>query len=337
MDNLEVGVYIYTCEVNDSYTNSINDSVLIFVEYDNIKPNISGPADFNYEFGTSGHKIIWNVSDLNPKLYNISKDGILIIEAPWNGSDIILNITGLNLGTHSFVCCVMDKNNNTACDIVNITVEDTTPPVINHPSNIEYECGSTGNTLTWIATDLLPNKYYITLDGVLYKNGSWNTGENITIEIDGLSFGMHFFTCYINDTSGNIAMDTVNVYVNDTTPPTINIPQSIIIEKGTRANITWIANDLNPSNFYIYCNGSLIRSGVWNNTPIVLDLYTFPEGIYNITCKVIDIGGNSITSSVIVQITPQLQTSKPSYDWLLLIFIICIGAVVSFSAYFLNK
>ncbi|MHA1715337.1 MAG: hypothetical protein ACTSXP_06810 [Promethearchaeota archaeon] len=334
VDFLEVGVYEFTCEVNDTFGNFVSDSVLVFVEYDDIKPNITGPDDFSYEFGTSNNKIVWNATDLNPSSYKITRDGELVIENTWNGSDIVLMIDGLDLGNHAFLCSVKDKNNNTAQDAVNVTIIDTTSPLIEYrPPNIEYEHGSSGHFITWTATDLLPDTYEVTLDGAPFESGVWNSGENITIKVDGLLLGLHFFICQVNDTSGNNDQDEVKVLVVDTTPPSINILENIRVEKGTKMNIIWSATDLNPLSFSIFCDGLLIQNGTWDNSSISLPLNAFPIGSYNITCVVTDSSGNSAASSVIVEIIPQstfIDLNSMNFLIFLLIFgTICIGAVVS--------
>jgi subtilase family serine protease len=45
-----------------------------------------------------------------------------------------------------------------------------------------------------------------------YLSGDWD-GDHVILSLDGLEVGVYFFTVRVNDTSGNIAEDTVLVTV----------------------------------------------------------------------------------------------------------------------------
>ncbi|MGQ4874798.1 MAG: DUF3344 domain-containing protein [Promethearchaeia archaeon] len=307
VDNLEVNVYNYTCWVNDTNGNYIQDTVFVSVIYDSFPPAILGSENYNYEYGSVGNIIRWNVSDINPYHYNITRNGMLIESRSWNGSDIIINIDGLNLGFYTYTCIVKDKNNNTSNDEVNITVVDTTIPYISaNVQKKEIESGSSVN-VSWFVSDLLPLNYTIIIDGKSEKSKSWKSNENISIEFYGFDLGLHFLKCIINDTSGNENSNTVTIYVKDTTPPTLkNKVNFNEFKEGTKENLIWIAEDLHPGEYYIYCNGLLLKNGIWeNNHELKVSLTMFSEGIYNFTCKVFDTSNNSITDSLIINIVKE--------------------------------
>ncbi|MFW9799413.1 MAG: hypothetical protein ACFFD9_03180, partial [Candidatus Thorarchaeota archaeon] len=64
--------------------------------------------------------------------------------------------------------------------------EETTAPTLNHPADIEYEQGQTGNSITWSPSDEYPSSYQILLDGSILRSGPWNsTTEAIVAVVDG--------------------------------------------------------------------------------------------------------------------------------------------------------
>ena len=62
--------------------------------------------------------------------------------------DITLDIDGLGVGTHTVTLTVTDLYGNVAIDIVEVTVVDTTDPVISSPVDIVLEHTSSGNILS---------------------------------------------------------------------------------------------------------------------------------------------------------------------------------------------
>lgn len=103
---------------------------------------------------------------------------------------------------------------------VNLTVYyDTTSPELSSPEDISYEEGSTGNTITWEASDLTPSHYNVTIDGMPQVNAEWN-GRDIEINVDGLSVGDHSVQITVYDQAGHSVSDTVSVEVTEATTTT---------------------------------------------------------------------------------------------------------------------
>jgi parallel beta-helix repeat protein len=101
-------------------------------------------------------------------------------------------------------------------DAEGIPYIDTTPPVIDHPSDISYEEGVTGNSITWNPEDLNPSSYEISRNGTIIISGYWS-GESITISIDDLESGYYFYECKVYDLYDNSITDTVIVTVTEST------------------------------------------------------------------------------------------------------------------------
>jgi hypothetical protein len=177
-----------------------------------IPPLIDQPRNIVYNEGTTGHFIVWNAVDDNPSTYNITKNGELVLNGTWNGESINISVDGLSGGKHEFRCTVIDQDGHYVDDLVLVTVIDDTPPVIDHPEDIEIEEGSKGQIITWHPSDNNPGNYVITRNVMVVKSGSWN-GSPITLNLDDLSSGNYSFVCEVFDTSKNSISDIVMVTV----------------------------------------------------------------------------------------------------------------------------
>ncbi|MEX2720485.1 MAG: hypothetical protein Q6362_003575, partial [Candidatus Wukongarchaeota archaeon] len=85
-------------------------------------------------------------------------------------------------------------------------------PIIDHPNDITYVEGTTGNTITWHPSDENPSSFKVTREGIQVNSSSWND-DPITVNVDGLSVGNYTYKCTVYDTSGQNASDTVIVRV----------------------------------------------------------------------------------------------------------------------------
>ncbi|MBY9005438.1 MAG: cellulose 1,4-beta-cellobiosidase [Candidatus Lokiarchaeota archaeon] len=96
--------------------------------------------------------------------------------------------------------------------------DDLTSPTINQPTDVSYLQGSTGNSISWTATDDNPTTYTVTRDGTQVSSDSWISGSPITVSVDGLSEGSYDYVIIVNDGDVQSTTDTVVVVV--TTEPT---------------------------------------------------------------------------------------------------------------------
>ncbi len=90
----------------------------------NPEPVIHSAEDLTYVEGTTGNYITWEVTDDNPLLYSIYKDDNLTaqVTSSWDGSDIILNVDGLTIGTYNFTLMVVDYFPNYIYSSIFVTV-----------------------------------------------------------------------------------------------------------------------------------------------------------------------------------------------------------------------
>lgn len=301
---LSVGTYNFTIIVFDVGGNSVSDLVWVTVS-DATPPTIDTPIDRSIDEGQTG-ELTWTPSDLNPSSYEIYRDEVLVRSGLWNVSSetIVISLNGLNLGIHNFTLVVSDIGLNSEIDTVLITVVDGTTPTIDNPSDVYYNEGQTGYSITWDPTDLHPVSYEVLREGVQVKIGAWNsTSETVIIDVDGLSLGSYNFTIYLIDVGGNTANDTVFVHVSDGSAPTIDSPIDVIYDEGdTGYNIVWNPVDVHPSSYEIYREELLVLSGFWNSSSETISISVDGNqvGTYNYTIRVFDVGSTSVSDTVLV-------------------------------------
>jgi len=189
----------------------------ISIEYtvEESEPGIDHPLDIIYEEGSAGNTITWNPWSVSPESFTVVRDAVIAVDyGRWDGGSITVNVDGLTLGEHLYVCSVYDTDGHCTTDTLFVTVIDITAPVIDHPADISYEEFTTGHVISWHPVDNNPASYNITRDGELLEEGTW-LGADIDVNIDGLSEGEYSYQCFVYDSSGNSVSDIVQVIVTE--------------------------------------------------------------------------------------------------------------------------
>ena len=106
------------------------------------------------------------------------------------------------------------------------TVLDTFFPAIDHPPDLTYEEGTPGQIIAWNPSYTHPDAYSIRQDKVFVDAGPLDSPE-ISVDVSALSPGVHEYTCYVNDESGQMAMDTIQVTVLSREDEKDGVPGSI--------------------------------------------------------------------------------------------------------------
>ncbi len=211
IDGLAIGVYTFDLIAADSSHNLGEDTVEVTV-LDTTVLCISSPDDIEYELGSVDNNITWIVLDGNPVNYTLLLDNIIFIQDAVSGSELIFHIDGLSVGEYTYHLIVYDESENFASDSIVVTVLDTTNPTILEVGDFDYIVNTTGHTITWTASDLDPDYYIVTLDGVEFETDDWD-GSAITIDIDGMAIGEYTFNLTVFDKSGNSYSSAVVVTV----------------------------------------------------------------------------------------------------------------------------
>ncbi|MDF1541116.1 MAG: NosD domain-containing protein, partial [Candidatus Thorarchaeota archaeon] len=132
IDGLEEGVRDLQMVISDIDGNTAVDPVDVLVIADGDNPTIDSPADITYTEGTTGNVIIWTPSDAHPDFFEVTANGSVLVSGSWGGARIVLNVDGLQPGTHNFALTVTDGSGNEVSDTVRVIVlaivGETTPP-----------------------------------------------------------------------------------------------------------------------------------------------------------------------------------------------------------------
>ena len=103
---------------------------------------------------------------------------------------------------------------------------DRIAPEISHPDDVTFAEGSTGQNITWTATDDNPTTYEVSLlNGSVIDSGSWTSGSEIVLDLDSFGTGTYECTITVYDIGNNHVSDSVMVTV---TSPGGGLPDIIL-------------------------------------------------------------------------------------------------------------
>jgi hypothetical protein len=186
------------------------------------------------------------------------------------------------VGTTQVTCAATDAAGNIGSTTFDVSVVDTTKPIVTVPASIQKEAaGPTGAVVTFAAT------------------ASDTVGGNLSTTCNpasGSTFGIGTttVTCSATDAAGNTGSTTFNVTVADTTKPTLTLPTNISAPatSASGATVTYSAsaNDTVDGSRPVTCSKG---SGT-----------VFPVGTTTVTCTASDTRGNTATGSFTVKVEP---------------------------------
>ena len=252
-DTSIIGSYNYTIRAIDITGNAKSFTTIVEI-VGQVAPTVDNPMDIVYNLSTTGNTLTWSPWDADPLWYEVYRNGTEIHSSPWDGSEIVVDIDGLALGTHNYTLNVTDGYLNSAFDTVIVRVViDSTTPTIDSPDDVAYNQGQIGNTITWDPDDDYPASYQILKNGTPVKSGKWNTtDEDIIFNVDGLLQGTYNFTIIVTDVGGHSVSDTVIVSV--ARGHTSHVPIHITSDAYFASNATaegWIGDGTEGSPYII--------------------------------------------------------------------------------------
>jgi hypothetical protein len=180
------------------------------------------------------------------------------------------------IGTAPVNCSVTDSGGLSDSGFFSVTVQDTTKPTLNLPSDITAEAtGPSGAAVTYnaSASDLV--------DGPVAVTCTPASGSTFAL-------GTTPVNCSATDAHGNKATGSFDVTVQDTTAPSLSVPADIIKEAtsaaGAAVSFVTGASDAVDSTPTIICKvgSNPVQSGD-----------TFPLGTTTVSCTASDDAGNT--------------------------------------------
>ena len=306
---------------------------LTAVESDVRKPVVTGPGDLDVLLDTENVTLTWTVEDEYPFSIEVWVDGELNVTTSWTESPFVYvyNVSAsfpeFIIGYYEIELKAIDMNSNFELNSTSLRIYENVTPVIEGPDPLEFTFSETGYSLSWNVTDEYPNMYEIHKDDELYAEGDVDPDEPvIEISLDGLEVGVHNFSFFVNDTSGNSASDSVLVTVlGDTVPPVITYtPATIRYAQGDRNLVfNWTATDDFMDYYEILVDGVVVVTEEWTTHRIEFDFSGLQQGRHNVTLRVYDLGSNMAESTVMVIV----GASTLSY-YLTSFALVALGAIV---------
>ncbi len=276
-------------------------------------PIAIGPADMNVLLNATNVTISWHLEDEFPDEIVVYFNGTESLTQNWNMTsyDFTFNVSEafpeFVIGNYEIMLEAFDENGNSLEDIVNFRVYEDILPEIEGPDDVAFYFSETGFSLTWNVTDEYIDKYVLTRDGTEIASGLLNPDAPfVTYGLDELAIGLYVFTLSVNDTSGNIATDDTTVTVNrdDVDPMITYEPPDLTYAQGATNIIrNWTATDDFKSTYIIEINGIVVVSEAWESDTIEFDFAGLSLGIHEVVLTVYDLGGNTASSSVTVNVS----------------------------------
>jgi hypothetical protein len=306
-------------------------------------PIITGPGDKDVLIGSENVTLSWTLHDEYPYSIQVWVDGALNATSSWENTtyNYVFNVTAafpkFVIGYYKIKLVATDQNSNSAENILTLRFYENVTPVIEGPGPVEIFFSETGHTLSWNVTDEYVNMYRVLDNQTLFKNGTIDPETPvIQISLDDLSIGVHNFTLYANDTSGNTAANSVLVTVlGDTIAPLITYsPSAIHYAQGAENKIyNWTATDDFKDYYEILVDGSVIVTDSWTTENIAYDFGGLAQGEHNVTLRVYDIGGNMAESVVLVTVTASTASEYLFYTAVIALGLIVVIAAIWFVRY----
>jgi hypothetical protein len=316
---------------------------LTSVSSDIRKPVITSPGDQSILYTAENYTITWHLEDEYPSSIRVYIDGKLNITQSWVNStyDYVYNVSAsfgeLLIGNYTIKLVAYDQNNNFADDIITLRVYENVTPVIEGPDPMEFYFKETGKSLSWNVTDDFVSMYRITDNDTEIASGDINPDRPvITISLNDLSIGVHNFTLYANDTSGNTASYSVLVTVlrDSTAPMILYAPPDMVYAQGDAVPVkNWTATDDFKDYYTISMDDEVIVNLSWTTDNIEFDFSGLLEGTHTVTLRVYDLGGNFAESQVNVIVTQSTVSKYIIYSGLLALGAIAVVAIIWFVRY----
>jgi hypothetical protein len=203
-----------------------------------------------------------------------------VVCTPASGSTFPVGSTTVN-------CVATDTANLTSQGSFEVTVVDTTPPVVTVPANVVAEATSSSGAIVNYATASFTDTVGVASSGCTPVSGGT------------FALGTTTVTCSATDGSGNSASKSFTVTVQDTTTPTLSVPANIVTStEGATATVSYQVTATDNVSVVLTCTTA--SPGVTST-----DLTkggSFPVGTSTVACTATDGAANVAAKSFTVTV-----------------------------------
>jgi hypothetical protein len=322
---LDLGIYNLTLAVWDEVGSWISSSINITVSPFYI--DREGPVEI--EIGQDNHTLLWYGGTFSPLTCNISSNATIIQSFSWTGSDIILDLETLGVGSHYLELQLYNSTTLLYSDSFWTSVFPMLAPKITSlqesPYSIEW---NEFISLRWNLSDSSPMQWELYINSTLEATGDWST-RSYQVEW----FASHLFElCYnitlvARDQLGQESSNQVLLCILEPIYPIIAAsPENTTILWGDEGvSFTWITHG--GVSWNIWRNGTVIYEGPISGNEISLEIQNWQEetwrpGSYNITLQ-LEVETSSVSSTFYLSIVidygdPYADEILPEYsNWYL--------------------
>ena len=190
-----------------------------------------------------------------------------------------------------------------------------TTPIINHPMDLHYAEGSTGNEITWLVYDDYLSHYSVSIDGSVWAATACPglTLSEITIEVDGLAYGNHAVVITVWDIEDNTVSNSLTIHVFDDTPPKISSePNMDAFVSGSGQEVTWEVYDLHPGTYTVTIDDVISASGTWTSGDLSANIDGLAAGYHTVRMTIYDTDGNSAYDALAIHVIS--DSTSPTID-----------------------
>ncbi|KKM15619.1 hypothetical protein LCGC14_1694240, partial [marine sediment metagenome] len=293
IDGFNVGEHILVIWANGSdgkeSTHSIQFSVF---SHSFIEINILDLP--NYEFQTTGNKILFFINASFPDTVMFYINDVLNWTGPYNhsGHYFNLSIDGYNVSEHNVIIWANSTDGSESSIQSSLTVYSLSNTIIEIAELPDYELLTIGHYIKFNISSSYPDYFNIYIDGFLIDNRDFVSGQYYYYPIDGYTIGNHtvFIWAIGLDEKIGTASAEFDVYSNSTTIINVNdIPTYVFMTTGNYINFSVLSQYSGTYNISI--DGILVANGVFISGEIILyqiDGYDVGEHFINIIARSID-------------------------------------------------
>ncbi len=149
LDGLFLGNYTFNITAFDIFNQTTTDSVYVRIYPDIRAPIIDADEDLEYEEGYTGYNITWGIEENNPLFYNLTLDGIVLMNGTWRGENFTIDVDGLDVGIHDYNMTLGDFFGFNSSVIIRVEVTfDIHFPLIEEVHVLQSLSSQTTNNLT---------------------------------------------------------------------------------------------------------------------------------------------------------------------------------------------